>query len=146
MKKILSLLAVSMLIISCSNAKKETETVQDVITPVADAAHTSQNSLDYKGTYKGVLPCADCDSIVVFITLGENDYTLISESFKNKNSVKFEDKGTYTWDASGNAILLDGIADAPNKYAVGENKLTQLDMDGNVITGNLASMYVLLKQ
>jgi len=143
MKKILGLLFASLLVISCTNTKKENETPVEV-QPVE--AHTSQNSLDYKGTYKGILPCADCDSIVVLVTLGDTDYSITSESFKNKKSVKIENKGTYTWNATGNIITLEGIVDSPSKYSVGENKLTQLDMEGNVITGELAAMYILTKK
>jgi uncharacterized lipoprotein NlpE involved in copper resistance len=38
------------------------------------------------------------------------------------------------------------VKDSPNRYLVGENTLTQLDMEGNKITGNMADQYVLKKQ
>ena len=56
-----------------------------------------------------------------------------------------EEKGKYTWNAAGNTIILDGVKDAPNQYFVGENTLTQLDMEGNKITGDMADLYILKK-
>lgn len=37
----------------------------------------SRNSLDWEGTYKGILPCADCEGIETMVILKDNDrYTL----------------------------------------------------------------------
>src|SRR5690606_18798136 len=40
--------------------------------PAADPADNSRNSLDWAGTYRGVLPCADCEGIETVITLAED--------------------------------------------------------------------------
>jgi NlpE N-terminal domain len=45
----------------------------------------------------------------------------------------------------GSIITLTGIKNKPNEYFVGENKLIQLDIDGNKITGSLADKYILKK-
>jgi len=145
MKKIfgLAIVCVSLGLWSCTGSSKPTnETTTDA--PVIADTHTAKNSLDYKGTYKGALPCADCDSIAVSLTLGDSDYTKTDTYHKNGKTSSFESKGTYSWDANGNIISLDGT-DAPNKYFVGENYLTQLDINGNEITGDFAAMYVLKK-
>ncbi|MFR9166519.1 MAG: copper resistance protein NlpE [Dysgonomonas sp.] len=133
---------------SCtSNAKKENENtdVLEISENVADNAHSAMNSLDYMGTYKGTLPCADCDSIETAIVLNEKDYIISTTLFKNGKTASSVEKGTYSWNDAGNTITLDSIKNAPNKYFVGENTLRQLDMDGNKIEGNLADMYVLKK-
>ena len=57
-----------------------------------------------------------------------------------------EKTGTLTWNAAGNTVILAGIENAPNQYFVGENAVTQLDMAGNKITGQLAEKYMLAKQ
>jgi len=153
MKKIfgLALVSVSLILTGCSNSSKtnmtentENKAIEETTKP---DTHTAKNSLDYKGTYKGATPCADCDSIMVTIKLGDNDYTKTSEYFKNKKStLKDEEKGTYTWNNEGTIINLEGVKDAPGKYIVQENKLQQLDMDGNKITGQWADKYILKKQ
>ncbi|NDW18888.1 copper resistance protein NlpE [Dysgonomonas sp. 216] len=149
MKKILGLALVvctSVGLLSCSgSSKKDTETIITE-SEVIEGIHTAKNSLDYKGTYIGVLPCADCDSINVTIELGDSNYTKTDVYNKNGKTTNAEVKGTYAWEADGNNIILNGVTDAPNKYFVGENTLTQRDMSGNEITGDLASMYTLKKK
>ena len=36
------------------------------------AAHNAKNSLDYIGTYKGILPCADCEGIETELELNSD--------------------------------------------------------------------------
>jgi uncharacterized lipoprotein NlpE involved in copper resistance len=42
--------------------------------PNPDPAHVARNSLDWAGSYRGLLPCADCDGIETVVRL-ENDGT-----------------------------------------------------------------------
>ena len=110
-----------------------------------DAAHTSQNSLDYAGTYTGVLPCADCPGIKTEITLNaDGSFTKKMTYLERKEAGIFKEKGTYSWDAAGQTITLEG-PDTPSHYSVGENTLTQLDMEGKRVEGSLADFYVLKK-
>ena len=146
MKKLfgLAIVCASVGLLSCTGSQKtNTETAENQPVMTVPDTHNAKNSVDYKGTYKGVLPCADCDSIVVSLTLGDTNYTKIDTYHKNNQTAVGEYNGTYTWNAEGNQITLDGIKDAPNKYFVGEGYITQLDMEGNEITGDLASMYIL---
>lgn len=144
MKKVLLLTAISAVLLSCTNNTKKTEEPVKDQTEVVDQ-HTPKNSLDYKGTYKGVLPCADCDSIVVTLKLDDSNYERTSVSFKNKKEVKIDEKGSYVWNDKEDVIILDGVKDSPNKYFVTENQLIQLDMSGEKISGDLADMYILKK-
>ena len=110
-------------------------------------AHTALNSLDWKGLYKGVLPCADCEGIETAVVLnGDNTY-LIQTKYLGKSETKPNEKtGSFAWNADGNTVLFSGIENAPNQYFVAENKLFQLDMSGKRIEGKLAEKYVLTKQ
>jgi len=113
-----------------------------VITGTAD---NSKNSLDWKGTYTGTVPCADCAGIFTQITLNkDNTYTMKREYLGKEGSAE-KIIGTFVWNEAGNTIILSGLKEKsmPSAYQVGENKLVQLDMKGNVITGELASSYVL---
>jgi heat shock protein HslJ len=109
-------------------------------------AHTAKNSLDYVGTYKGILPCADCEGLETVICINENNTFNIKTQYQGKGEKVFEQKGTFSWNKEGNTIVLDGVKNGPNQYFVGENTLTQLDLSGKRITGDLASAYVLAKQ
>jgi uncharacterized lipoprotein NlpE involved in copper resistance len=126
--KFILLVCTSLFFFSCKKEMKKNEVKTDSIaTAVGDTIstdmHNSQNSLDWQGTYKGILPCADC---------------------KGVQSV-FEEKGTFTWNESGSIISLKDLKENSNQYKVGENTLTQLDLEGKVILGETASMYVLKK-
>ena len=107
--------------------------------------HNSQNSLDWAGTYMGVVPCADCPGIETRITLNQDGTYTMSRRYMDKGDA-FETKGTFEWNERGSAVILTDASDRTiTNFAVGENKLTQLDMDGNVISGNLSNNYILAK-
>lgn len=147
MKKLLFMIAAVGLLYSCGgNKPKEEKASVDEFSEIAKNvtdAHNAKNSLDYKGTYTGKLPTASGEGMVVSITLSDSSFVKVTEYVGKKN--KFEEKGKYTWNKEGNTVTLEGVKDAPSKYFVGENTLTQLDMDGNKITGDMADMYILKK-
>ncbi len=109
-------------------------------------AHNSQNSLDWQGTYKGVTPCADCEGIETEIVLNADlTFTLKTKYLGKVDGKVFQETGSFVWDKTGGIISLEGLKGRPSQYKVGENRLIQLDMEGNVITGDLAEKYVLTK-
>ena len=109
-----------------------------------DAAHNARNSIDWSGVYTGVIPAADGPGISVEITLRTDATCEVYYRYIDRENSDFVYTGTFTWDESGNAVILD-IEDIPPYYHVGENTLTQLDMAGKPITGMLAEHYILSK-
>src|SRR5690606_28528665 len=107
-----------------------------------DTAHNSRNALDWTGTYSGTLPCADCPGIRYSITLRENDTYEVQTQYLERSDSVFTESGKFSWNAQGSQITL---ADRGEKFQVAENRLIHLDQEGNVITGDLADMYVLTK-
>ncbi|HOX15304.1 MAG TPA: ecotin family protein [Candidatus Moranbacteria bacterium] len=111
-------------------------------------SHSSQNALDWEGTYSGMTPCADCEGIKTTVTLSKgNKFTYQTQYLGKGDDKVFTDTGTFTWNDNGSVIHLK-IADATEglpDMQVGENKLTLLDGDGKVVVGALADMYVLRK-
>jgi uncharacterized lipoprotein NlpE involved in copper resistance len=90
--------------------------------------HTSRNSLDWAGTYEGVLPCADCPGIRTRLTLG-NDGTFEKQSqYLDRDVVPRIERGRFMWQADGNTIAL--ATEGGQSYAVGEGRLIQLNNDG----------------
>jgi uncharacterized lipoprotein NlpE involved in copper resistance len=149
--KIMLLFCASLFFFGCKKEmnKKEVKT-DSITTPIAGEtapeAHNSQNSLDWTGTYKGITPCAGCEGIKTEIILN-NDMTFIfrTQYLGKGDSKVFEEKGTFSWNKTGSIISLEDLKGKPNQYKVGENTLSQLDMEGKVITGVLADKYVLHK-
>ncbi len=106
-------------------------------------ADNSRNALDWAGTYRGVLPCADCEGIETTVTLrADGSYTSASR-YLGKSAQSFTDEGRFEWNAAGGVISLSG--DEPARYRVGENRLIRLALDGSAITGSLADHYILAK-
>lgn len=149
MRKLLLLPMAMLMLYSCGNQSKKSEKEEASVNEFSDIAknmsneHNAKNSLDIFGTYEGTLPTANGEGMKTVVTLGDGTFTKTITYIGKKDSTS-EEKGNYTWDNSGNVITLENST-PPNKYFVGENTLTQLDMDGNKIVGDLADKYILKK-
>jgi len=150
MKKIFSCLLIAGFVVSCGNKETSTpaETPIEVSEPVAKETPTADNSktsVDWAGTYEGTLPCADCEGIKTIITLNQDDTFVINSEYIGKNN-KSEDKGNISWTDDGNKISFTSKDGQTTLFQVAENKLIQLDQEGNKITGSMADLYVLAKK
>jgi len=114
-----------------------------VSTRLADMSHNSRDSLDWEGRYTGRIPSASGSGIDVQITLRSDlTFSLVYDYVDRQGF--WTGMGTFSWDETGNIIILKH-PDLPPYYKVEEGRLRQLDLEGNIITGNLADMYVLKK-
>ena len=123
------------------------KSVQNVSGVTGWTGDTSRNALDWAGTYSGVLPCASCPGIETVKHLNSDHTYRLETTYQDEGPDVFSETGRFEWNEQGNRIALMGVdgSAAPNKYAVGENHIRQLDTEGSVITGALADKYVLLK-
>lgn len=104
----------------------------------------SRTSIDWPGTYQGILPCADCEGIKTQLLLNEDlTYTLKTQYLEESDSV-FSENGKFNWNDSGSAVTLDNSNH--QIYHVGENILFHLDKNGKRITGDLAGNNELKKE
>lgn len=112
-----------------------------------DTEHTSQNSLDWNGTYVGVTPCADCPGIETTIVLNDDSTFKATYVYQEKKDGTFEEAGTFAWDDKGSVITLkDAKSEVLAVYQVREGSLKQLNLDGTEVEGELAAHYVLAKK
>ena len=153
MKKYYFISAFIFFIFSCcqreTNRKAEESTevpAKQDSSKFSNSNHTSQNSLNYVGIYKGILPCVDCEGIATTIVLKENFTYSLKINYQGKGTKVFEEKGLYSWNKEGNTIVLNNEKSLPNQYLVGENTLIQLDTLGKKNLGELASNYILNKE
>lgn len=147
MKKLMipAILLLALQIQSCQSNSSTTTATQatDDTTAYVDTTHNSENSLDWAGTYKGTIPCADCPGINTTISLNEDGtFKYDAEYLDRKSTV--QDSGTFMWHGNGSIIHLVG-KDLNTKYKVGENVLIQLDSEGNEIEGPVAKEYYIHK-
>lgn len=109
-------------------------------TPVS-TGDTTQSALDWPGTYKGLLPCADCDGIETALTLNADMTYRLIETYQGEAGKPASAKGIFVWDKAGQVVTLaEG-----GKFKVGEGRVWHLDLEGKVITGDLADAYILTK-
>ncbi|NNP68821.1 copper resistance protein NlpE [Acinetobacter sp. Ac_5812] len=150
-KSIIAISLASIFLVACNKA--ETPKTDEQAPPatssteVVDSAHTAENSLDWNGTYKGVLPCADCEGIKTELELNLDKTYELKETYLGKGDGKaFESKGSFTFDSKNTSIIeLDKAGDG-RKYFVAEGYLKALDTEGKEITGELADKYELKKE
>ena len=140
------LIAIVLVLTNCQTQKTASSKKTNEGMEKTDAAHTSQNALDWDGTYRGFLPCADCEAIQTTVSLKKDLTFIIKTKYLGKSDSVYQTSGTFTWNENGNTITL-APADKSQitRYRVGENLLTQLDKQGNKIAGDNASRYVLSK-
>ncbi|CAM3198885.1 copper resistance protein NlpE [Empedobacter stercoris] len=156
MKKsiILTLFTVSIMM-SCETKKEESiNNTKEVISDsnasiiqndtIADI-HNSKTSIDWVGTYEGVLPCADCPGIKTTVTLNKDETIKIVSDYMKGNTT-FEEQGQFEWTADNNAIFLDTKDKNRYFYKVGENKLIVLSQEGEELDEPLANNYILTKK
>ncbi len=141
MKKQFTILVLIVLFIgavSCKSTKKAKNT------EVIATSDNSMTSVDWPGTYQGILPCADCEGIKTQIVLRKDLSYTLETKYLGKDDKVFKTKGTFKWDSTESKITLDSFNN--QMYLVGENKLFHLDKNGNRIIGNLENNYTMQKE
>jgi uncharacterized lipoprotein NlpE involved in copper resistance len=103
---------------------------------------------DWVGIYAGVIPAADAEGINVKITLKTDETYTVEYQYIGKGDDVFTNTGKFNWNSEKNTVILvtERENDFPKYYKLGKNTLTQLDMTGNIITGEFANNYILKKQ
>lgn len=135
-------LATGLLLQGCAPAI-EPENVNLVSKVTTD--DTSENALDWVGTYQGVLPCASCEGIQTTLTLNQDGSYLLSSTYLGEAPGEvFEQSGAFQWDTAGQVVQLQH-SETPLFFQVEENAVRQLDLEGQRITGPLAEHYRLSK-
>ncbi len=151
MKKIISAITFALsvfIFISCHESGKSSQSATEQPT-TADSIyatrHDSSSNSSFDGVYTGVLPCADCKGLDTEIAINKDNTYVKRTRHIGKSATIYGVKGTFTWNSEHTIILLSDIKEGPNQYLTGDYTLTQLDMAGKKITGNLADQYVLKK-
>ena len=107
----------------------------------------SLTSLDWPGTYRTTLPCADCDGILRELEIKPDLTYQLTEQYLGKANEIFTSSDKFEWDKTGSFITLkvDGKPSASHQFRVGECHLLKLDLSGNLIESSLGEMYKLWK-
>lgn len=156
MKINILILSLVVLLCSCKETHKQHDTSADqssviklatdsnVVTAAVDSSHSAQNSLNWKGSYKGVLPCEGCEGITTEIMLHADSTYMISTNHIGNEKLASMGHGKFSW-VNGSVILLEGVTGIPQQYFVEENQLVRLDKNGRKVEGAAEDKYLLKK-
>ena len=99
--------------------------------------------------YVGTLPCADCEGIDVSLQLNRDSTFIINSVYKGSRvdsaNNHFNEMGSWRLNGADTLYLVSANRHL-TKYIKTDTALIQLDGDGELITGPLASMFVLHKK
>ncbi len=106
-----------------------------------------QSTGTWHGTYRGVLPCANCEGIRYELKLNEDLSYEMARKYLGKEDKIFRNEGTFTWDESGNKItlLVDNEEKELYQFEAKEDQLVKLSVTGEPIDEKLQSVNSLVK-
>jgi uncharacterized lipoprotein NlpE involved in copper resistance len=106
---------------SCQTQKTASSNKTNEGIEKTDPAHTSQNALDWDGTYRGFLPCANCEAIQTTVSLKKDFTFTIKTKYLGKSDSVYQTAGKFTWNEKGNTITLTPADKSQaTQYLVGE--------------------------
>ena len=108
--------------------------------------HTAENSLDWEGTYTGVIPCADCEGIETWLTLNEDlSFTLVRNYLKNEAVLSDTTVGDFEWQKNNVKLQENKPNGETLFFSIEENQVRQLTNNAKEVEGELANHYLLKK-
>ena len=144
MKKVLVLpLLVALGMTACVSTENTDSSETDMTTNAPEAPPEWEDPV-WAGMYRGTLPCADCEGILTKIVLDQDLTYQKTMQYLGKEDTVFRQSGSFVWNDAEDEVTLKS-EEEPNRYLLNDEKLIQLDADGNPIEGELAENYQLKK-
>lgn len=92
------------------------------------------------GTWRGVIPCADCPGINYNLTLNENNSFEETLIYQDRSGQPFTQRGT--WRINNGVLELNNTAEERSRFGLSDNELLMLDRTtGRPIETNISDMY-----
>ena len=131
---------------SVSTPEKPNQSSQNHTASAVKSTQNAQNSLNWQGKYKGLLPCADCSGIETVLKLNSDHTYELDEKYQDDRTThnKYITKGKFEFDKTGTIITLDKAA-GNRQYLIGKNHIEELSTDGTKKVGSLEAFYILTK-
>lgn len=144
---------VFLLIISCREKEKATEENKYLDTRTTEEnrgfLQDPYTSVDWEGSYSGVLPCADCRGVETTVEISkDNTFDLKQAKLSFDGAVKgevYETSGNFSWIEDKTVISLKG-RDSILQFKVGHLFLMPLDRHGNELEEVRGNNFRLLKE
>ena len=135
-----------LMLFSCSKEQANTESTAEIIADsvthavypedtlqiVADGDNT-ETSVDWNGTYAGILPCASCPGIETTLVLNDDKTYTMKETYLEEQDGVFNSSGSFKFDESGSFITLSNPEEHVSNriYFVGEGNVWMAERVGD---------------
>ena len=140
-KSTFAALIIALLFVSCNNQQRNISSQK-----AFEDHHTAENSLDWEGTYMGVIPCADCEGIETWLTLNEDlSFTLVRNYLKNEAVLSDTTVGDFEWQKNNVKLQENKPNGETLFFSIEENQVRQLTNNAKEVEGELANHYLLKK-
>lgn len=108
---------------------------------------SSKNSLDWAGSYWGIIPCENCPGIEMELKINSDETFIFTKNYLEKENSETIIEGKFTWINNGNSIELSGFSENEKApiFKIEENQIRYLNQKGEEIKGELADNYILRK-
>ncbi|MDE7065055.1 MAG: copper resistance protein NlpE [Desulfovibrionaceae bacterium] len=100
----------------------------------------SEASLE--GTYKGVLPCADCSGILTQVLLSGDGSAVITSQYEGKGDAVFTDQGA--WYAKNGMITVTAGSETLHYRVLSASRIMLVNADGQA-SASMPEAYILTK-
>jgi heat shock protein HslJ/uncharacterized lipoprotein NlpE involved in copper resistance len=128
--RFLTMTVIAVALVACQPQTNPAPTPAPAEAPAAAPVdmHNSRNSIDWIGSYEGLLPCSDCGGVLMRVTLHEKGSFALEERRLDTAFNQTLSEGQVVWETGGNTIALDTQLGA-RRFAVGEGGLLLLEGD-----------------
>jgi uncharacterized membrane protein len=143
MKKLIGIAGFySLLLFACDNTGKNNINTRDSL--AVKPAVVDSAALKTEGIYGGFIPCSDCRGITTYLLLKPDMTYRIEETHYQKGDTLIRASGN--WKIDNGKIYLYQNNKEKLTFLADEERLWQLDAQGNRISGNMGNKFVLNKQ
>lgn len=134
-----------LLLLGCKNDEKLPFEAKPI--DITRYVRNYETSVDWPGTYTGVLPCDGCVGIETFLTINKNlTYRLVQRKVAiDTDHPELETTGNFSWNEAGNVISMQGIENDQLRLKVGRLYLKPIDSLGFEVRPERGNNFHLLK-
>lgn len=106
----------------------------------------AQKEATWMGTYRGVLPCINCEGLEAIVTLKEDTTFLLKINFLGSDVTIPDTTGRVIWNEPNKLFSLDIASYLSSHFEIAGDTLFNLDLDSKRVTGADAHKFIFKRQ
>ncbi len=106
----------------------------------------AQKEASWIGTYRGVLPCVNCEGLEAIVTLKEDTTFLLKINFLGSDVKMPDTTGRVIWNEPNKLFTLDVVSYLSSHFEIAGDTLFNLGLDGKRLVGADANKFIFKRQ